>query len=85
EADTPFIKVATIRIPAQKFDFPERHRLDEGIAFSPWHTLPEHEPVGGLNLARKKIYLETAKFRHTHIEQRLREPQPYSAVLDDPQ
>jgi hypothetical protein len=84
EIDTPFIKVATIRIPAQKFDFPERHRLDEGIAFSPWHTLLEHEPVGGLNLARKKIYLETAKFRHTNIEQRLREPQPYNAILDDP-
>lgn len=85
EADTPFIKVATIRIPSQKFDFPERHRLDEGIAFSPWHTLPDHEPMGGLNLARKKIYLETAKFRFANIEQRLREPQPYSVVLDDPQ
>ncbi|BAY49572.1 hypothetical protein SAMD00079811_72010 [Scytonema sp. HK-05] len=85
EEDSPFIKVATLRIPAQKFDFEERKRLDEGLSFSPWHTLPEHAPVGSINLARKKIYQEIAKFRHDHIEKRLREPQPYSSILDDPQ
>ena len=83
EEDSPFIKLATVRIPAQKFDFEERKRLDEGLAFSPWHTLPEHEPLGSINLARK-IYLQTAKSRHDYSEQRLREPQPYTAVLDEP-
>ncbi len=85
EADTAFIKLATLRIPAQKFDFEERKRLDEGLSFSPWHTLPEHEPIGSINLARKKIYQEIAKFRRDHIEDRLREPQPYTVILDEPQ
>ncbi|MBX9253088.1 catalase family protein [Desmonostoc muscorum CCALA 125] len=82
EADSPFIKVATVRIPSQKFDFEERKRLDEGILFSPWHTLLEHEPVGSVNLSRKKLYSELAKYRREQIAKRLREPQPYVEVED---
>ncbi|MEH2351848.1 hypothetical protein [Nostoc sp.] len=82
EADSPFIKVATVRIPSQKFDFEERKRLDEGILFSPWHTLLEHEPVGSVNLSRKRLYSELAKYRREQIAQRSREPQPYVAVED---
>lgn len=85
EEDAQYIKVATIRIPSQKFDFEERKRLDEGLSFSPWHTLPEHEPLGSVNLARKKIYQELANYRREQIEKRLREPQPYTSTLDDPQ
>jgi hypothetical protein len=84
EADSPFIKVATVRIPSQKFDFEERKRLDEGILFSPWHTLLEHEPVGSVNLSRKKLYSELAKYRREQIAKRLREPQPYAEVGDSP-
>ncbi|MEH2208589.1 MAG: catalase family protein [Nostoc sp.] len=82
EADSPFIKVATVRIPSQKFDFEERKRLDEGILFSPWHTLLDHEPVGSVNLSRKRLYSELAKYRREQIAQRSREPQPYVAVED---
>ncbi|MHC0063670.1 catalase family protein [Nostoc sp. UIC 10890] len=82
EADSPFIKVATVRIPSQKFDFEERKRLDEGSLFSPWHTLLEHEPVGSVNLSRKRLYSELAKYRREEIAQRSREPKPYVAVED---
>jgi hypothetical protein len=68
EEDAPFVKVATIRIPSQKFDFDERKRLDESMLFTPWHTLPEHEPLGSVNLARKKIYQELAKARREQIQ-----------------
>ena len=84
QEDAPFVKVATIRIPSQKFDFDERKRLDEGLLFTPGHTLPEHEPLGSVNLARQKIYQELAKARREHMEQRMREPQPYSVVQDEP-
>ncbi|MBD2411358.1 catalase [Nostoc calcicola FACHB-389] len=84
EADSPFIKVATVRIPSQKFDFEERKRSDEGTLFSPWHTLLEHEPVGSVNLSRKKLYSELAKYRREEIAKRLREPQPYAEVEDSP-
>lgn len=85
ESDAPFIKVATVRIPPQKFDFEERKRLDEGLSFNPWHTLPEHEPLGSVNLARKKIYREMVSHRREQINSRLVEPQPHTVILDDPQ
>ncbi len=85
EEDSPFVKVATIRIPSQKFDFEERKRLDEGLSFTPWHTLSEHEPLGSINLARKKIYQELVSYRREHIQQRLRQPQPYTSIQDEPQ
>ena len=84
EEDSPFIKLATIKIPAQKFDFEERKRLDEGLSFNPWHTLPEHAPLGSVNLARKKVYQEIAKARRSNIYHRIEEPQAHSLVLDDP-
>ncbi|WP_193198200.1 catalase family protein [Nostoc sp. MG11] len=77
QTDSPFVKVATIKIPSQVFDTEERKRLDEGLSFTPWHTLPEHQPLGAVNLARKKIYQEATRNRREHIQQRLREPQPY--------
>jgi hypothetical protein len=85
EEDTPYIKLATITIPAQKFDFDERHRLDEGMSFMAWHTLPEHEPLGSVNLARKKVYQEIVKARRSYAQHRVEEPQAYSSILDDPQ
>lgn len=85
ESDAPFIKVATIKIPSQQFDFEERKRLDESLSFTPWHTLPEHEPLGSLNLARKKIYQELAQNRHEYVQNRLTEPQPYTSIQDEPQ
>ncbi|MHC5820785.1 MAG: catalase family protein [Nostoc sp.] len=85
ESNSPFIKVATIKIPSQQFDFEERKRLDEGLSFNPWHTLPEHEPLGSLNLARKKIYQELAEYRHEYVQKRLTEPQPYTSIQDQPQ
>lgn len=78
EADSPFVKVATIKIPSQKFDFEERKGLDEGLSFTPWHTLPEHQPLGDINEARKKIYKEIARNRREHIQQCLTEPQLYA-------
>ncbi len=63
EEDSPFIKVATITIPAQEFDNDQRKKLDASLSFTPWHTLPEHEPVGSVNLSRRKIYQESARVR----------------------
>jgi len=84
EKESPFIKLATIKIPAQKFDFEERKRLDEGLSFNPWHTLPDHAPLGSVNLARKKVYQEMAKARRGYIQHRIEEPQAHNLVLDDP-
>jgi len=56
ESASPPRKVATIRIPAQHFDTPAIHEFCEGLSFTPWHTLPEHTPLGSINRARRTIY-----------------------------
>lgn len=64
EAASPFVKVATLRIPMQSFRTARRQSLGEQLSFSPAHALPAHAPLGGLNRARNKIYAALSKFRH---------------------
>jgi len=64
--DSPYIKMATIRIPTQIFDTPEQNDFGDNLSFNSWHALPEHRPLGNFNRARKKIYRELYDFRHLH-------------------
>ncbi len=64
ENESPFIKLATLHIPPQKFLGKERKKLAEELSFSPGNALPEHAPLGGLNRARIAIYKALSKFRH---------------------
>jgi len=64
EAVSPFLKVARIEIPPQDFESPAHLEFCEGLAFNPWHTLPEHRPLGGINRVRKDLYQTMAEFRH---------------------
>ena len=66
EAKSPFLKVATLHLPIQKFRNDRRARQAEALSFSPAHALPEHAPLGGLNRARAKIYAALSRFRHVH-------------------
>ena len=70
----PFRKVATIRIPPQVFDTPERKSFAENLSFTPWHSLPDHRPIGGINRARKAIYRAISIQRHTLNDAPRREP-----------
>ena len=56
-------KVAEIIIPKQMFDTAERKTLGEHARYSPWHSLPEHQPLGGISRARKKVYAAISAFR----------------------
>jgi hypothetical protein len=64
EQASPFVRVATIRIPPQDFDTAERWDFAENLSFAPWHCLPEHEPLGAINRARKRAYRVLAAYRH---------------------
>ncbi|HEX8621290.1 MAG TPA: catalase family protein [Allosphingosinicella sp.] len=63
EEKAPFVKVATLRIPQQRFRIPERDALAAALSFSPGHALVEHRPIGGVNRARMRVYREQADFR----------------------
>ncbi len=64
--DSPFIKLATIRIPTQIFDSPEQNEFGDNLSFNPWHALPQHRPLGNFNRVRKKIYEQMYAFRHKY-------------------
>ena len=70
---SPFIPVARLRIPAQKFDSPRQLAFAGNLAFNPWHSLPAHRPLGNQNRARRVLYLELSRLRQSmngeaHIE-----------------
>jgi hypothetical protein len=64
ERESPYVPVARIRIPTQDIDAPQRDASCEQVAFNPWHSLPEHRPLGSMNRARRNIYAAMAQFRH---------------------
>ena len=64
EKDSPYRKVATIRIPSQAFESFDQMAFAEKIAFNPWNALEPHQPLGGMNRARRAIYIELSKLRH---------------------
>ena len=62
--NSPYQKVATIKIPPQTFDSKEQMDFCENLSYTPWHSLPEHRPLGGINRARKQVYESISKLRH---------------------
>ena len=70
----PWQKVATIRIPPQSFDSPGQMAFCEDLSFTPWHSLPEHRPLGGINRTRKAVYRAISKQRHELNRTPRREP-----------
>jgi len=64
ERDSPFIPVAKIRIPVQVFDSEPQMAFAEQLSFTPWHALPEHRPMGGVNRIRKVVYERISTLRH---------------------
>jgi hypothetical protein len=56
------VKLATIVIPQQVVG--SKAKLAENLAFSPWHALEAHRPLGAINRARRQVYEEMAKERH---------------------
>jgi hypothetical protein len=65
--ESPYVPVAHVRIPRQSFEDPVRLGQCEKMAFNPWHCLPEHRPLGGMNRARREIYAAMAAFRNETV------------------
>jgi hypothetical protein len=62
--NSEFHKLASIHIPKQEFDTEEIRAFAENLAFTPWHGIEAHTPVGDINVARKKVYSTLSEFRH---------------------
>lgn len=74
EERSPPVVLATLHIPRQQFDTPRRRALGEALAFTPWHAITEHRPLGGINRARGGIYAALARRRRELNQAAAREP-----------
>ena len=73
-AASPFVKIATITIPKQKFDSKDQMDFCENLSMTPWHSLPEQRPLGGINRVRKAVYEAISTLRHNLNGQARTEP-----------
>jgi hypothetical protein len=75
EDQSPYVAVARITAPSQDAWSAEAvEAIDDGMAFSPWHGLAAHRPLGSIMRARRLTYASSAAFRATHNGCPLREP-----------
>lgn len=63
EEKSPWISVARIHIPQQDFDTPAQMSFARNLRINPWHSLPDHRPLGNQSRARRRMYQELAAFR----------------------
>lgn len=61
---SPRVSVATLRLPRQKFDSPAQMEFAKRLSYNPWHTIPDHRPLGNQSRARRRMYWELSKLRH---------------------
>ena len=67
ERESPYLRVAQVRIPRQDIDVPGRDLACEHTSFNPWHCLAEHRPLGNMNRARRDIYEAMSRFRQSRL------------------
>jgi hypothetical protein len=65
ESETAPVHVAKLCLPAQDINTPGQTSYGQNLAFQPWHSLREHEPVGSIALARRVTYEASARVRRT--------------------
>jgi len=65
EKKSPYIKVATLKIPQQK-DITSQAQTNfcENLSMDPWHTNSQTRPLGQINRMRALIYREISRMRH---------------------
>ena len=51
-------------IPSQDVGSSNRDWFCENLSYNPWHSLPEHKPLGLINRVRKQVYVEISNHRH---------------------
>ena len=75
EDKSPYVPVARLTVKSQDSWSAEGvAAVDEGLAFSPWHGLAAHRPLGSVMRARNTTYTSSVKFRSEHNRCPIHEP-----------
>ena len=64
EDASPYLPVARLVVPQQDaWDETRQPAINDALAFSPWHGLAAHQPLGSIMRGRKAVYEASSKFR----------------------
>jgi hypothetical protein len=64
ESASPYLPVATLTVAPQTSWTAARSRnVDDGVLFSPWHGITDHQPLGNVMRARRSAYQFSASYR----------------------
>lgn len=72
---SPYVTVARVEVePQSTWDSEKVRDIDDAMAFSPWHGLQAHRPLGGVMRVRKPSYEMSSAFRASHNGCPIHEP-----------
>ncbi|KQT46540.1 catalase [Methylobacterium sp. Leaf456] len=75
EGESPYVAVARLTVPRQDaWSEEKQRRIDDGLAFNPWHGIEAHRPLGAIMRARRAAYPASAGFRAEHNGCPIHEP-----------
>jgi len=60
---SPWVPVATLRLPPQAPDWAAQLALAHRLSYNPWHCLADHRPLGNQSRARLRMYWELSRLR----------------------
>ena len=83
EDKSPYLPVGVITVKPQTAWSEARSKaVDDGLAFSPWHGLAAHRPLGSIMRLRKAAYEASAQFRAKNNGVAIGEPRSFSPLPD---
>ena len=81
EEESPYAVVArVVAEPQEAWNDAIAGAVDDGMFFSPWRGLAEHQPIGNVMRARKVAYEHSAQFRATRNGKPVVEPRNLSDI-----
>jgi hypothetical protein len=75
EEDSPFVPIARIDIPPQKFTSEAQQEFCEDLSMNPWHGVGAWQPLGSLNKSRRLVYHAVSQYRHQQNSVDIFEPE----------
>lgn len=80
---SPYVAVARLVAgPQPTWSEARAKAIDDGLAFSPWHGLAAHRPLGSVNRIRRHAYELAHEFRRSRGGEALDEPATLDGLPD---
>jgi len=85
EDESPYVAVARLTVlPQPAWNEARAREVDDGLSFSPWHGVTDHQPLGSINRARKQAYAMSAGFRAERNRCPMHEPSTRMELSKEP-